>query len=129
MSMTVLAKLSLGYVADRIANAMGWSPLARSVAIYGAEGPSASLFEGVTGTVRSVERGAIILEPDRTVHSCLGEGSSLVLTARHKGWTPLSLCLRPIAVVVEAVQPNGQRGPVAIAMATVIRKRGLHSRH
>jgi len=129
MAMTVLAKLSLGYVADRIANAIGWSPLAKSVAVYGAEGPSASLFEGVIGTVRSVERGAIILEPDRTVHSSLDEDSRLVLTARHKGWTPLSMCFRPIAVVVEVLHPDGQRGPVAIAMAAVICKHGPHSRH
>ena len=127
--MTDLAKLSLGYLADRIAHAIGWSPLAKLVAIYGAEGPSANLFEGVTGTVRSVEHRTMILELDRTVHPSLNESSRLVLTARHKGWTPLSMCFRPIAVVVEDLQPDGQRGPVAIAMATVVRKRGRHSRH
>jgi len=128
MAIPVFAKLSLGYLADRIAHMIGWSPLAKSIAIFGAEGPHANLFEGVIGTVLSVDQGAMILELDRTLHLSMSQGSRLILTARHKGWTPHSLCFRPIAVVAEALQPDGQRGPVAIAMAMVIRKRGLEGR-
>ena len=124
----MFAKLSFGYLADRIAHVIGWSPLAKSMAIFGAEGPHANLFEGVTGTVLSVDQGAMILEPDRTHHPSMSQGSRLILRARHKGWTPHSLCFRPIAVVVEALQPDGQRGPVAIAMAMVVRKRRLERR-
>lgn len=126
--MTILAKLSLGYFADRVSYAIGWSPLAKSVAIFGAEGPFASLFEGVVGTVQSVERGTMTLVTDRAVHSTPSESSLLVLTPRHAGWTPRAMCFRPIAVVVEILRPDGQRGPVAIAMATVIRKRGRQLR-
>lgn len=120
--MNVLSKLSLGYLADRIARAVGWSPVAKLIVISGVEGPSASLFEGVTGTVRSVEGSAMTLDPDRAVHPAWSEGSRLRLTARHEGWTPFSLCLRPIAVVVEAELSDGRPGPVAIGVATVPRR-------
>lgn len=128
MAIAVLAKLSFGYVADRIAHLSGWSPLAKSIAVFDAEGPHANLFEGVTGTVLSVDQGAVILELDRTVPRSMGQASRLILTARHKGWTPYSLCFRPIAVVVEALQPDGQRGAAAIAMAMVVQRRGAAER-
>lgn len=124
MPIPVRAKLSLGYFLDRIAHVIGWSPVAKSMAIFDAEGPHASLFEGLIGTVLSVDQGSMILAPDRMPHSSTSQGLRLMLTARHKGWTPHSTCFRPIAVVVEAIQPDGQRGPVTIAMAMVIRKRG-----
>lgn len=122
--MNVLAKLSLGYLADRLAHAVGWSPVAKLVVISGVEGPSANVFEGMIGTVRSVQGGVMTLEPDRTVHPAWSEGSRLRLTARHEGWTPFSLCLVPIAVVVEAEQTSVGPGAVAIGTATVLRRRG-----
>lgn len=128
MAINVLGKLSFGYLADRIAHAFGWSPLARLVSISGAEGPSADLLEGVVGTVRSVHGNVMTLEPDRTGRPSWPEGSHLRLTARHEGWTPFSLCLSPIAVVVEIVQSDGKQGPVAIGLASVVRRRRLAAR-
>lgn len=125
MAKSFLATLSIGYLADRLARAVGWSPEARTVLISGVEGPAASLFEGMIGTVRSVEDCAMIVEPDRMACPTWAAGSRLRLTARHRGWTPFSLCLRPIAVVVEAVQAGGGPGPVAIGMAAVVRQRDL----
>jgi hypothetical protein len=122
--MNFSAKLSLGYLADRFAHAIGWSPMAKLVTISGVEGPSAKLFEGVTGIVRSVEGCVMTLEPDRTIHPVWSNGSRLRLTARHEGWTPFSLCLGPIAVVVESDQTDDGPGSVAIGMATVLRRRG-----
>jgi len=119
--MHVLSRLSLGYAADRVARVVGWSPVARQVVISGVEGPSARLFEGLTGTVSSVEESAMVLEPDRKEQSERTGWSHLRLTARHTGWTPFSLYLRPIAVVVEAVYSDGRPGPVAIGMAAVLR--------
>ena len=114
-------KLSLGYVIDRLARAVGWSPVAKRVVISGVEGPSASVFEGVIGTVRSIQGSVMTLEPDRTVHPGGRPGSLLRLTARHQGWTPYSLCLKPIAVVVEAEPSGGGSGPVAIGVVTILR--------
>jgi hypothetical protein len=124
MAMQVLAKLSLGYIADRLAHVVGWSPMAKQVVISGVEGPSASLFEGVVGTVRSVEGAVMALETDRAVYPAWNEGSRLRLTARHEGWTPLSLCLGPITVVVEAEPPDMGPKLTAIGTATLLRQRG-----
>jgi hypothetical protein len=129
MAMHLLSKLSLGYLADRLAHAVGWSPVAKLIVISGVEGPSAGLFEGVTGIVRSVEGGAMTLDPGTAAHRAWSEGSRLCLTARHEGWTPFSLCLRPIAVVVEVELPDGRPGPVAIGVATVLRRRGRDAGH
>lgn len=123
MAMRALTRLSVGYLADRIAHVVGWSPVAKLVLISGVEGPSAGALEGLTGTVRSVEGCAMTVEPDTTLHPAWREGLRLRLTARHEGWTPFSLCVRPIAVVVEAELSDGRPGPVAVAMATVIRDR------
>lgn len=120
--MNVLAKLSIGHLADRVAHAIGWSPMAKQVVISDVEGPSAGLFEGLVGTVRSIQGHTIILEPDRTVDPAWIEGSRLRLTARHEGWTPFSLWLGPIAVVVEAEQAAGAVGPVAICTVKVLRR-------
>jgi hypothetical protein len=128
MTMRVFAKLSLGYLADRFARAVGWSPVAKLVVISGVEGPSADLVEGMIGTVRSVQGSVMTLEPDRTVHPAWGEGARLRLTARHEGWTPLSLCLGPIAVVVEVEQTDMRPGLIAIGMATLLRRRDRTSR-
>jgi hypothetical protein len=122
MGESLIGVLSMGYVADRLAHAVGWSPLARMVEISNVEGPAASLLEGVIGTARAVEERALIVEPDRTIHPDWGQGCRLRLTARHEGWTPRSLCLRPIAVVVETEPLNGRQLPVAVAIATIVRR-------
>lgn len=126
--MHVLSKLSLGHLADRLAHVIGWSPVSKRVVIFDVEGPSADLYEGMIGTVRSVQGCVMTLEPDRTVHRSCGEDSRLRLTARHEGWTPFSLCLRPIVVVVES-EPTGV-GPesVAIGTATLLRRRNRTDR-
>jgi hypothetical protein len=129
MIKAVLPKLSLGYFADRVARATGWSPLAKTLAISGVEGPEAGLLEGLVGIVRSVDETTMLVEPDRTDLPGLNEGSCLRLTARHRGWTPYSLCLRPIAVVVEAERSDGRSRSVAIAMARVVRRCDLPSRN
>ena len=123
MAKSFLATLSIGSLADQLARAVGWSPEAKTVRISRVEGPAAEVFEGLIGTVKSVEETVMMVEPDRTVHSPWIDGLKLRLTARHRGWTPYSLCLQPIAVVVEAVHPDGRPGPVAIAMAAILRKR------
>lgn len=124
MTMQVLAKLSLGYLADRLAHAVGWSPVAKLVVLSGVEGPSAHALEGMIGTVRSVQGGVMTLEPDRAVHPAWNEGPPLRLTARHEGWTPFSLYLVPIAVVVESGPTDAGPGLTAIGTATVLRRRG-----
>lgn len=123
MTMSCIATLSIGSLADRLAHAVGWSPTAKTVLLSGVEGPAADLFEGLTGTVTSIGGTVMVVEPDRTVHSEWIDGLHLRLTARHRGWTPFSLYLRPIAVVVETVHSDGRPGPVAIGIATVLRKR------
>ena len=129
MAESFLAVLSVGYFADRFARAVRWSPVAKRIRVSGVEGPSASLFAGMTGTVRSVEGGIMVLEPDRIACSEWADWSHLRLTARHSGWTPFSMCLVPIAVVVEAVRSDGQSGPTAIGTATVVRYRDRVSRN
>lgn len=120
--MHVSAALSVGYLADRFAHAVGWSPVAKRVVISDVEGPSAGLFEGLVGTVRSIQGRVMILEPDRTAHPVWSAGSRLRLTARHEGWTPFSLCVCPIAAVVEAEQVDGGPGPVAIGTVRILHR-------
>lgn len=122
------AMLSVGCLADRLARAVGWSPRAKTVLISAVEGPAAEIFEGLTGTVNSVEETVMIVEPDRTVHPEWADGSQLRLTARHRGWTPFSLCLRPIAVVVEALRPDARPSPVVIGMVSIVHRRGSGTR-
>lgn len=121
--MDAVAGFSVGYLADRFAHAVGWSPLAKLVVISGVEGPEASLFEGVIGTVQSVQGRVMTVEPDRTMRVDGDQGSRLRLTARHQGWTPFSLCLGPIAVVVEADRLDGRPGLVAVGTARVLSRR------
>jgi hypothetical protein len=129
MNRPAFETLSIGYLTDRVARAVRWSPLAKTLAISGVEGPEAGLLEGLVGIVRSVDETTMLVEPDRTDLPGLKEGSCLRLTARHRGWTPYSLCLRPIAVVVEAERSDGRSRSVAIAMARVVRRRDVPSRN
>jgi hypothetical protein len=128
MAKSLLATLSIGSLADQLARVAGWSPEGRAVRISGVEGPAAEMFEGLTVTVRSVEETVMMVVTDRTHSSVWADGSQLRLTARHRGWTPYSLCLRPIAVIVEAVQSDGRPGPVAIGMAAILRDRNSVTR-
>jgi hypothetical protein len=128
MAKSLLATLSIGSLVGQLARVAGWSPEAKTLRISAVEGPAAEVFEGLTGTVKSVQETVMMVEPDRTVHSQWTDGSQLRLTARHHGWTPYSLCLKPIAVVLEAVQPDGRPGPVAIGMAAILHKRSSVTR-
>lgn len=69
MAESLLAVLSLAYLADRLTRAIGWSPLARTIRISNVDGASASLFAGMTGTVRCLEDNVMVLGPDRTACS------------------------------------------------------------
>lgn len=120
--MSIIQKLSLGRLADRLARSIGWSPIGRSIVVYSAEGPSADLFSGLKATVRAVDQGAMILDVDRVVGANWGGSTEVRLLMRHKGWTPFSMLFGPIAVVVQVVQPDGRAEAVAIALAAVGRK-------
>jgi hypothetical protein len=55
-------------------------------------------------------------------HERRAEGlSRLKLTPRHTGWTPFSLMLAGVAVVVQDASPNAKSGAVGIAMARLAR--------
>ena len=121
--MFALHKLSIGHLADRLAHACGWSPVGKKIALHGAEGPFADLINGTVGMVSSLERGVIILDPTHSARPTAFKDRRLRLTPRHAGWTPLSLFLTRVAVVVEIVEPDNRPGPVAIAIAAVARER------
>lgn len=123
MAKFCFATLSIGSLADRLARVVGWSPKTKTVLISEVEGPAADTFEGMTGVVRSVEGTVMVVEPNRTADSKWAQGAQLRITARHRGWTPFSLYLRPIAVTVEAVQSDGRPGVVAIGIAAIVRQR------
>jgi hypothetical protein len=113
---SLLGKLSLGYVADRMAAIVRWSPLGRELQLQDAEGPQAAMFEGLAGKVISWDDGVIVIDcPDRP-----GPGphkvTSVRLTPRHSGWTGRSLMLLPIAVVALTTGHDGaSKQAVAIA--------------
>ena len=121
--MSVFQKLSLGRVAGWVARSIGWSPTGKSIVIYSAEGPSAHLFSGLKATVRSADQTTMILEVDRAVGTAWDDGAQVRLLMRHTGWTPFSMLLGPIAVIVQIVRPDGQAESVAIALAAVDRER------
>ena len=117
----ILRRLSAGAIADAIARAAGWTPVGRRITLSGAEGPRAELLEGLSARVTEVLGGEMIAEilPN---HARRAEGISKVkLTPRHTGWTPFSLMLTSIAVVVQDQSPDARSGPVAIAMARLER--------
>jgi hypothetical protein len=108
-------------VADWLARVVGWSPLGRTIALHGAEGPFAAHFNGRVGNVVAIEGQVIVVDEVRsqvTQHSAV---THLRLTPRHAGWTGKSLMLTPIAVVAEVRTPGGRDAPTAIAIARILR--------
>ena len=117
----ILRWLSAGAIADAFARVSGWSPVGRRITLSGVEGPVAELLEGRSARVTAILGGELIAEflPG---HERRAEGISRVkLTPRHIGWTPFSLMLTGIAVVVQDESPNARSGPVGIAMARLVR--------
>jgi hypothetical protein len=117
----ILRWLSAGALADVVARATGWSPVGRRITLCGAEGPGAELLEGRTARVTAILGGEMIAEllPG---HERRAEGLDRVrLTPRHSGWTPFSLMLTGIAVVVQEDSQHAGSGPVGIAMARLAR--------
>jgi hypothetical protein len=79
------------------------------------------LLEGRTARVTAILGGEMIAEilPG---HERRAEGLDRVkLTPRHSGWTPFSLMLTGIAVVVQEDSQHAGSGPVGIAMARLAR--------
>jgi hypothetical protein len=117
----ILRWFSAGAIADVIARASGWSPVGRRITLTGAEGPVAASLEGRSARVTENLGGEMIAEILPS-HERRAEGVSRVkLTPRHTGWTPFSLMLTGIAVVVHDESPDAASGPVAIAMARLER--------
>lgn len=115
---SLLAKISLGYAADRAATIVRWSPLGRQLELRDAEGPQAAMFEGLAGKVTSWDDGVIVLEcPDRHDQSSRVV-TTVRLTPRHSCWTGRSLMLLPIAVVATAAGHDGV-STQAIAIARI----------
>lgn len=116
MAKSLFAVFSFGRFAHLVARAIGWSPVAKAILISGVEGPEAHLFTGVRAVVRSVDERGMVVELAKDLNRVWDAGTRLRLTARHSGWTPLSLCLCSIAVVVEVETPGGQSTAIAIAI-------------
>ena len=74
--------MSLGRIADRVAKAVGWTPVGRSVVLQGAEGPDSRYFSGLSGTVVSVGDGVMDVEAIRTDRESGGSPVRLRLTPR-----------------------------------------------
>jgi len=115
---SLLGKISLGYLVDRLAATVRWSPLGRQLELQDAEGPQAVVFEGLTGRVVSLDDGVIVVDcPGRR-----GQGphdvTTVQLTPRHSGWSGRSLMLLPIAVVATATGHDGA-SKQAIAIARI----------
>jgi hypothetical protein len=117
----LLRCFSAGAIADAFARASGWSPVGRRVTLSGVEGPEAELLEGCSVRVTAILGGELITEVLPS-HARRADGPSrLKLIPRHIGWTPFSLMLTGIAVVVQDESPHARSGPVGIAMAKLAR--------
>lgn len=113
----VLRWFSAGSIADAFARAAGWSPVGRRITLSGAEGPEAVSLEGRSARVTEILGGDMIAEllPDHERQA--GGLSRVKLRPRHAGWTPFSLMLTGIAVVVQDESAHAREGHVGIAMA------------
>jgi hypothetical protein len=117
----VLRWLSVGAIADAIARASGWSPVGHRITLSGAEGPEAALLEGCSARVTGIFSGEMTAELV-SGHERRAEGLfRLKLTPRHVGWTPFSLMLTGIAVVVQDTAADEKSGAIGIATARLVR--------
>lgn len=128
MMSALAGAMSLGRIADRVAKAVGWTPVGRSVVLQGAEGPDSRYFSGLSGTVVSVGDGVMDVEAIRTDRESGGSPVRLRLTPRHRGWTPFSLMLVRIAVVAKIANEGNGPDRVAIAVAGLDRRGGRQAR-
>ena len=117
----ILRWLSAGAITDAIARATSWSPVGRRITLTGAEGPEAASLEGCSVRVTEILGGVMIAELLPGHERRAGRLSRVKLTPRHTGWTPFSLMLTGIAVVVQDQSPDAESGSVAIAMARLER--------
>ena len=117
----ILQRLSTGAIADAIARAAGWSPVGRTILLFGVEGPGAEFLEGRSARVTGILGSEMIAEL-LPCHERRADALSRVkLTPRHTGWTLFSLMLTGIAVVVQDESTHAESGPVGIAMAKLAR--------
>jgi len=117
----ILRWFSAGAIADALGRASGWSPVGRMITLSGVEGPEAELLEGRSALVTTILGSELIAEllPG---HQRRAESYRKVkLTPRHAGWTPFSLMLTGIVVVVQDESPHAGSGPVGIAMVRLAR--------
>ena len=117
----ILQWVSAGTIAHAIAKAANWSPVGRSITLVGAEGPAAKLLEGRSARVTGILGSDVIAEL-LDCHERGAEGlSRLRLTPRHSGWTPYSLLLVSIAVVVQDELLDRRPRHLGVAMARLAR--------
>lgn len=117
----ILRWFSAGAIADAFARSVGWSPIGHRITLSGVEGPEAALLEGRSVLVTAILGSELIAELLPS-HERRAEGVSRVkLTPRHTGWTPFSLMLTGIAVVVQGESADATSRPVGIAMARLAR--------
>lgn len=115
---TIVAELSLGRMVDRLARAIGWSPVGRWLKFTAAEGPHADRLEGRSVRVVAVAGCDLLVEMGPSE----GKGpTTLRLTPRHGGWTAHSLMWVSIAAIVRLSEPGGQSEPIAIVTARLDR--------
>lgn len=117
----VLRWLSAGAIADAFARAAGWSPVGRRITLSGAEGPEAVSLEGRSARVTDILGGDMIAELLPGHERQAGGLRRVKLTPRHAGWTPFSLMLTGIAVVVQDESAHAGKGHVGLAMAKLAR--------
>lgn len=119
--MRLASVFSLGRIVDAMARAVGWSPVGRELILHDAEGPDASLFEGVAGKVVSVDGGGIVLACNRSSRVSADEVRVMQLTPRHVGWTGFSLMLCDVAVIATVRAADGREAQT-IGIATLPRR-------
>jgi hypothetical protein len=112
---------SAGTLTHAIARAVGWSPVGREIKLFGVEGPEAGLLEGRSARVTEILGSDLIAELLPCHERRAASPGRLRLTPRHLGWTPLSLMLVGIAVVLVDESSLASPRPIGIAMAKLAR--------
>ncbi len=120
---SILVELSVGRMADRLARAVGWSPVGHWLRIKDAEGPEASRLAGRLARVTSMDGRDLIVEILPAHDGASDAMLNLRLSPRHQGWTAYSLMLVAIATVVSRSRPVDGGGPIAIATAKLERSK------
>jgi hypothetical protein len=117
----ILRWVSAGAISNALAKAANWSPVGRRIKLVGVEGPEAELLEGRSARVTGVLDSEMLAEL-LPCHERGAEGlRKLRLTPRHSGWTPFSLVLVDIAVVVQDESLGPEPHHIGVAMAKLAR--------